>query len=133
MDPTWWTERPDPCGALTGGQQSRGCRAVRLRGPGPRSLGRLSPAVASWYRQHELASTTRRTPFGADGPFKGFHDSIAGSSWADRLFMLGLAAIGNALILGIAMRIASAAGTLLVVMMWTVVLPRRTTRSWTTT
>jgi thiosulfate dehydrogenase [quinone] large subunit len=61
--------------------------------------------------------------FGADGPFKGFYNSIAGSAWADTLFMLGLAAIGTALILGITMRIASAAGALLLVMMWTVVLP----------
>jgi thiosulfate dehydrogenase (quinone) large subunit len=61
--------------------------------------------------------------FGADGPFKGFYNSIAGTAWADTLFMLGLAGIGTALILGITMRIASAAGALLVVMMWTVALP----------
>lgn len=37
--------------------------------------------------------------------------------------MLGLAAIGVALILGIGMRIAAIAGGLLLVMMWTAVLP----------
>ena len=29
--------------------------------------------------------------FGADGPFKAFYNDIAGTAWADTLFMLGLA------------------------------------------
>jgi thiosulfate dehydrogenase [quinone] large subunit len=61
--------------------------------------------------------------FGADGPFKGFYNDIAGAAWADWLFMLGLLGIGVALTLGITMRIAAAAGALLMVMMWSVVLP----------
>jgi len=61
--------------------------------------------------------------FGADGPFKEFYNSIGGTAWADWLFMLGLLGIGLALTLGIAMRIAAAAGALLYVLMWTVVLP----------
>ena len=44
--------------------------------------------------------------FGADGPFKGFYNRIAGDAWADWLFMLGLLGIGLALTLGIGMRIA---------------------------
>ena len=61
--------------------------------------------------------------FGADGPFKEFYNSIAGAAWADWLFMIGLLGIGVALTLGIGMRIATAAGALLYVLMWTVVLP----------
>lgn len=61
--------------------------------------------------------------FGAEGPFADFYHSIAGAVWADWLFMLGLFGIGTALILGIGMRAATAAGVLLYVMMWTVVLP----------
>ena len=61
--------------------------------------------------------------FGADGPFKEFYNSIAGAAWADWLFMLGLLGIGLALTLGAGMRIAAAAGALLYVLMWTVVLP----------
>ena len=61
--------------------------------------------------------------FGADGPFADFYNSIAGAAWADWLFMLGLLGIGVALILGIGMRIAAAAGAVLYVLMWTVVLP----------
>ena len=61
--------------------------------------------------------------FGADGPFKGFYNDIAGAAWADWAFMLGLLGIGLALTLGVTMRLAAAAGALLLVMMWTVVLP----------
>ena len=61
--------------------------------------------------------------FGADGPFKGFYNSIAGAAWADTLFMLALLGIGLALTLGVAMRLAAGSGALLYVMMWTVALP----------
>ncbi len=57
------------------------------------------------------------------GPFTGFYHSFAGATWADWLFMIGLAAIGTALILGVGMRIAATAGALLLVLMWTAVLP----------
>ena len=61
--------------------------------------------------------------FGADGPFKGFYNAIAGTWYADWGFMLGLLGIGLALTLGVGMRVAAAAGALLYVLMWTVVLP----------
>ncbi len=61
--------------------------------------------------------------FGADGPFKGIYNNIAGAAWADTLFMLALLGIGLALTFGFAMRIAAASGAVLYVMMWTVVLP----------
>lgn len=61
--------------------------------------------------------------FGADGPFKGLYNNIAGAGWADFLFMIGLLGIGLALILGVGMRFAAVSGALLYVLMWTVVLP----------
>jgi thiosulfate dehydrogenase [quinone] large subunit len=61
--------------------------------------------------------------FGADGPFKGFYNSIGGTWWADSLFMLGLLGIGLALTLGVGMRFAAVAGGVMYVLMWTVVLP----------
>ena len=64
--------------------------------------------------------------FGADGPFEGFYHSIAGAAWADVLFMLGLLGIGVALTAGAAMRLACAAGVVLYLLMWTVVLPPET-------
>jgi thiosulfate dehydrogenase [quinone] large subunit len=61
--------------------------------------------------------------FGADGPFKDFYNTIGGTWYADWGFMLGLLGIGFALTFGVGMRIAAAAGALLYVLMWTVVLP----------
>ena len=59
----------------------------------------------------------------ATGPFEGFFHQIAGAAWADWLFMVGLAGIGVALLLGVGMRIAAGAGALLMVLMWAAVLP----------
>jgi thiosulfate dehydrogenase [quinone] large subunit len=61
--------------------------------------------------------------FAAVGPLSGFYHSIAGAAWADALFMIGLLAIGVALISGVAMRLTAYAGGLLLIMMWSVVLP----------
>ena len=59
----------------------------------------------------------------AVGPFQStFHD-WAGQGWADWLFMLGLLGIGLALILGVGLRFAAAAGTLMVALMWFAVYP----------
>jgi thiosulfate dehydrogenase (quinone) large subunit len=61
--------------------------------------------------------------FGADGPFQGFYNSIAGDAWVDWLFMLGLLGIGVGLTLGIAMRLSTISGAVMYLMMWTVALP----------
>ena len=61
--------------------------------------------------------------FGTTGPLAGFYQGIAGATWADWLFMIGLAGIGIAFMSGIAMRIAAGAGALLLVMMWSAALP----------
>ncbi len=60
---------------------------------------------------------------GASGPFEGVYHSLAGSSWADWGFMLGLVCIGVALLLGVGMRIASVSGAVLLVLMWSASLP----------
>ena len=60
---------------------------------------------------------------GVTGPFKGIFEPLAGAAWADWLFMIGLLAIGTALMLGIGMRIAAATGALLLVFMWMASLP----------
>lgn len=61
--------------------------------------------------------------FGTDGPFADFYQGLAGNAFIDWLFMIGLLAIGVALILGIGVRIAAITGSLLLFMMWTAVLP----------
>jgi thiosulfate dehydrogenase [quinone] large subunit len=52
------------------------------------------------------------------GPFQSAFRGIAGATWADYLFMLGLLGIGAALLTGVALRLTAAAGTILLVLMW---------------
>ena len=59
----------------------------------------------------------------AKGPFASFYHAIAGTPVANVLFMTALFTVGTALILGIGMRVAAAAGALLTLMMWSAVLP----------
>ena len=57
------------------------------------------------------------------GPFADFYQGLAGQAWVDWVFMIGLLGIGLALILGIGMRIAAVTGALMLVLMWSAVLP----------
>lgn len=57
------------------------------------------------------------------GPFVSTFHGWAGQGWADWLFMIGLAGIGVALILGIGVRFAAVAGVILVAFMWVAVWP----------
>lgn len=84
-------------------------------------LGHETESKAAWINGGH--PTEGFLTFGAAGPFKGFYNSIAGATWADWLFMIGLAGIGIALLLGIGLRIAAITGGLLLVLMWTAVLP----------
>ena len=59
----------------------------------------------------------------SEGPFSSFYQSFAGAAWANWLFMIGLLGIGLALMLGVAMRIAAASGAVMLVLMWSAVLP----------
>jgi thiosulfate dehydrogenase (quinone) large subunit len=59
----------------------------------------------------------------AEGPFASFYRAIAGDTWTNWLFMLGLLGIGLALLFGVGMRIAAITGAVLLVMMWSVALP----------
>lgn len=60
---------------------------------------------------------------GAGGPLGSFYHSLAGDWWVSPLFMIGLAGIGLALTLGIGLRVAAVAGTLLYLLMWTASMP----------
>lgn len=52
------------------------------------------------------------------GPLESTFHELAGTWWADTLFMLGLLAVGVALVLGIGLRIAAVTGTLMMLLMW---------------
>ncbi len=84
-------------------------------------LGRATPSEGAWVDGG--SPTAGFLGNAVTGPFEGVYHQIAGQAWADWLFMLGLAGIGTALILGIGMRVAAAAGATLLVLMWTAVLP----------
>lgn len=57
------------------------------------------------------------------GPFQSWFNAWAGHMWADYLFMIGLAGIGMALILGVGVRLAAVCGIALVTLMWFAVYP----------
>jgi thiosulfate dehydrogenase [quinone] large subunit len=86
-------------------------------------LGFATPSERSWLNG---GSPTNGFLGSAEGPFSGFYQSIAGTGIADVLFMTALLGVGIALLLGIGMRVAAGAGALLMVMMWTAVLPPTT-------
>jgi thiosulfate dehydrogenase (quinone) large subunit len=75
-----------------------------------------TPSARAWING---GSPTKGFLSGVDiGPFQNFFHNIAGTPWADTLFMLGLLGIGVALVLGIGMRIAAGAATLILAFMW---------------
>jgi len=59
----------------------------------------------------------------AAGPFSGIYQGIAGAGVVNVLFMVGLLAIGVALLLGIAMWPACIAGATMLMLMWSASLP----------
>ncbi|MCA9347214.1 hypothetical protein KC930_01375 [Candidatus Saccharibacteria bacterium] len=61
--------------------------------------------------------------FAAKGPMKSFYNNLAGKHWVDFMFMAALLLGGLALVSGVGVRIASVGSILLLVMMWSVVLP----------
>ncbi|HEX2355853.1 MAG TPA: hypothetical protein VHI50_05285 [Micromonosporaceae bacterium] len=86
-------------------------------------FGYATPAGKGWI---DGGSPTKGFLSGSEGPFAGFYHDLAGTTFANWAFMLGLAGIGVALLLGIGMRIAAGTGALLLAMMYTVVLPPTT-------
>jgi len=84
-------------------------------------FGYATPSERSWLNGG--SPTKGFLANSAAGPFEGVYKDIAGAGWADWLFMLGLAGIGTALLLGVGMRVAAVSGALLYLLMWTVVLP----------
>jgi thiosulfate dehydrogenase [quinone] large subunit len=52
------------------------------------------------------------------GPFDTTFQAIAGTWWANWLFMLGLAGVGIAVTLGVALRLSAIAGTVMMLLMW---------------
>jgi thiosulfate dehydrogenase [quinone] large subunit len=58
-----------------------------------------------------------------DNWFHGFFTGMAGDAWADWLFMVGLAGIGTALLLGVGIRVAAITGATLYALMYAASFP----------
>ncbi len=84
-------------------------------------LGHATARADGWI--HGGSPTAGFLGHATSGPFSSFYQGLAGHAVFDWLFMAGLLGIGVALIAGVAVRIAAAAGALLLVLMWTAVLP----------
>jgi len=84
-------------------------------------LGHQTPSAKAW--TDGGSPTEGFLKHAPKGAFAGIYHDMAGAAFADWLFMTGLAGVGLALMLGIGMRVAAAAGALLLVMMWSAVLP----------
>jgi len=85
--------------------------------------GKATPSAGAWING---GSPTAGFLKGVQGPFADTFHSIAGATWADWLFMVGLLGVGLALTLGIGMRIAAASGSVLLALMWLASLPLKT-------
>jgi thiosulfate dehydrogenase [quinone] large subunit len=83
--------------------------------------GFATPSAKSWINGG--SPTTGFLKGTADRTFGGFFSGLAGNGFVDWLFMLGLAGIGIALVVGAGVRIAAIAGTVLLVLMWAAELP----------
>ena len=79
-------------------------------------LGYSTPEARAWING---GSPTKGFLSNLDvGPFQGFFNSLAGTTFANWAFMLGLLGIGVALILGIGLRIAAGASIAMMALMW---------------
>ncbi|MDR3084517.1 MAG: hypothetical protein LBV60_26990 [Streptomyces sp.] len=79
-------------------------------------LGYLTPSGKGWI---DGGSPTKGFLGSvAVGPMASTFHSWAGAAWADWLFMLGLLAVGVAVMAGVALRLAAVAGTAMLALMW---------------
>jgi thiosulfate dehydrogenase [quinone] large subunit len=79
-------------------------------------LGYATPSAKAWING---GSPTKGFLSSVDvGPFQSMFHAMAGTWYANWLFMLAMLGIGVALILGIGLRIAAGAGVLVMAMMW---------------
>jgi thiosulfate dehydrogenase [quinone] large subunit len=88
------------------------------------STGRLEGGGIDFFAQGAAwlngGSPTRGFLSGSRGPLASFWQGLAGDTWVNWVFMLALAAVGIALLLGIGMRLAAIGGSLLLLSMWSV-------------
>jgi thiosulfate dehydrogenase [quinone] large subunit len=75
-----------------------------------------TPSANAWI--HGGSPTKGFLSFVEVGPMQSAFHSMAGTWWADTLFMLGLLGVGVAVMSGVGLRIAAASGALMMALMW---------------
>lgn len=83
-------------------------------------LGFATPPAQSWLSG---ASPTTGYLASLTGPAAGVLQPLAGQTWVDVVFMMGMLLLGVALVLGVALRAAAVGGTLMLVLLWMSALP----------
>jgi thiosulfate dehydrogenase [quinone] large subunit len=79
-------------------------------------LGYSTPTARAWING---GSPTKGFLTSVDvGPFQSAAHAIAGTWWADSLFMVGMLAVGVALLAGVGLRVSAFSGGLIMAMMW---------------
>lgn len=79
-------------------------------------LGYATPSARAWING---GSPTKGFLSNVDvGPFQSAFNAIAGTWWADTLFMLGLLGIGLAVMSGVFLNVSAIVGSLMMVLMW---------------
>ncbi len=90
-------------------------------------FGYATPAAKAWING---GSPTKGFLSSVEvGPLESFFHTIAGTWWANGLFMAGLLGVGLALIAGVGLRISAVSGALMMVMMWLAEFPLAQTTS----
>lgn len=84
-------------------------------------LGFATPTDKAWI--HGVSPTAQFLKFGVSGPFSNTYHALTGSLIVDLLFMMGLLGIGVGLIFGIATKIASWSGVVMMLLIWLALLP----------
>ncbi|GAA5167862.1 hypothetical protein [Ornithinimicrobium tianjinense] len=83
-------------------------------------LGYATPSERAWLNG---GSPTTGYLSGVEGPLAGFYNGLAGSTFIDWLFMLGLLGIGLTLVTGMGARVGALAGALMYLFMYGASLP----------
>ena len=86
-------------------------------------LGHATPSGQGWI---DGGSPTKGFLSSSTGGFSSLWHNLAGTGFANWMFMLAVLGLGLAFLLGIGLRVGAVAGTILYLCMWSVVLPPET-------
>lgn len=86
-------------------------------------LGFATAAEKAWVAGGSPTTGFLKMGVNPESPLASFFNGLAGNGLVDVLFMAGLLGIGVALVTGAGLRLAAAAGTVLLLLMWAAEMP----------